>query len=87
VTEGDTPAAYVIAHVREALATDARVAELGIELTIAAGTLVLTGRVGSEELRAAAADVAAAHADGLEVRNDLDVVEGDAPPAAPEVLA
>ena len=87
MTDDPTPDAYVIAHVREALARDPRVCELGVELTIAAGSLVLTGRVGSEELRRAAGEVARAHGAGLEVRNDLDVVEVDAPPAAPEHLA
>lgn len=87
MTGDPTPGPYVIAHVREALATDERVAELGIEATVAGGTLVLTGRVGSEELRIAAAEVARAHAEGLEVRNDLAVVEIDATPAAPEHLS
>ena len=87
MTDDAVAPAYVIAHVREALATDARVAELGLELTIAAGTLVLTGRVGSAAQRDAAGEVARAHADGLDVRNDLDVVEADAPPATPEHLS
>ena len=86
MTDEPLAPAYVIAHVREALATDARVAELGLELTIAAGTLVLTGRVGSASLREAAGEVARAHAGGLDVRNDLDVVEADARPATPERL-
>ena len=81
-----TPDAYVIAHVREAMATDPRVAELGIEMTIAAGTLVLTGRVDSVQLRDAAAEVASAHAPDLEVRNDLDVIDDGAAPSPPEHL-
>ena len=81
-----TPEAYVIAHVREAMATDPRVAELGIDMIIAAGTLVLTGRVDSAQLREAAAEVARAHAPDLEVRNDLEVIDDGAAPAAPEHL-
>ncbi|HEY9556761.1 MAG TPA: hypothetical protein VIR58_08500 [Acidimicrobiales bacterium] len=83
-----TPDAYVIAHVREALATDERVAELGIELTIASSTLVLNGRVASTAQRDAATAVAtellAAQLPDLEVRNDLEVVDADAGPAGPE---
>lgn len=86
MSSSPTPEPYVVAHVREALATDARVSELGLEVTVAGRTLVLTGRVGSEQLRAAAAEVAAAHAPDLEVRNDLEVVDVDARPASPERL-
>lgn len=87
MTSDPTPDAYVIAHVRDALANDERVSELGIETTVAARTLVLTGRVGSQAQRDACTEVARATAPGLEVRNDLDVVESDAPPAAPEHLS
>lgn len=87
MTSSSTPDPYVIAHVREALAADERVAELGIEMTVAAGTLVLTGRVSSHAQRDACTDVARANAAELEVRNDLDVVDSDAPPAAPEHLS
>src|SRR3546814_13127243 len=86
-----TPDAYVIAHVREALATDERVAELGIELTIASSTLVLNGRVASTAQRDAATAVAtellAAQPPDLEVRNDLEVVDADAGPPGPEPVA
>ncbi len=81
-----TPAPYVLAHVRDALATDPRVSELGVELTIAQGTLVLTGRVASEALRAAAGQVASEQAPDFEIRNDLDVVDPGSRPADPEPL-
>jgi osmotically-inducible protein OsmY len=87
VTPSPTPDAYVIVHLRDALAADERVAELGIEMTVAAGTLVLTGRVSSHAQRDACTDVARANCADLQVRNDLDVVEIDAPPAAPEHLS
>lgn len=82
----DTPAPYVLAHVRDALATDPRVSELGVELMIAQGTLVLTGRVASDALRTAAAEVAQEQAPGFEIRNELDVVDSAARPADPEQL-
>ncbi len=84
--EGTAPDAYVVAHVREALATDHRVAELGIDVTASGGTLVLLGRVSSAKQREEAGVVAAELAPGFEVRNELEVVDATAPPNAPEVL-
>lgn len=82
----ETPEPYVLAHVREALATDGRVMEQGIEVVAAGGSLVLMGRVGTAALRDAAAEVAAEHAGGLSIRNDIEVLGGDLPPVAPERL-
>jgi osmotically-inducible protein OsmY len=81
-----TPDQYVIAHVRDGLATDPRVVELGIDVEVANGSLVLLGRVGSSELRDAAAEVAAELAPGYAIRNELEVVDLTSPPAAPEQL-
>jgi len=81
-----TEPTYVIAHVHEALATDPRVLEQGIEMTVAGTTLVLTGRVGSAARRDAAGEVAREHAPGFDIRNDLEVVDVTSPPAAPEHL-
>lgn len=81
-----TPDQYVIAHVRDGLATDPRVVELGIEVEVANGSLVLLGRVGSTALWAAAAEVAAELAPGFTVRNELEVVDLESRPTAPEQL-
>ena len=80
------PDEYVIAHVREGLAGDGRVAELGLEVTVAGGAIVLHGRVSSAAQREQAAAVAADRAPGYAVRNELEVVDASAPPAAPERL-
>lgn len=82
------PATYVLAHVREGLAADGRVTELGIEVEVvdARRTVVLMGTVGDATVRDAAAEVAAERAPGWEVRNDLEVLDLHAPPTAPEQL-
>jgi osmotically-inducible protein OsmY len=88
VTAGEASGseAYVVAHVHDALATDGRVAELGIEVTRTGSTLVLLGRVASTAQREAATVVAAEHAPGFEIRNELEVVDHDTAPAPPERL-
>ncbi|MET0727890.1 MAG: BON domain-containing protein [Acidimicrobiales bacterium] len=80
------PEPYVLAHVHDALASDPRVVELGIDVVAAGGTLVLMGRVATAALREAAAQVAAEHAPGFEIRNDLELLDAVSPPAAPEQL-
>jgi osmotically-inducible protein OsmY len=83
---GATADAYVVAHVREALAADGRVAELGIDVERTGDALVLLGRVASAGRREAAAVVAAEQAPGFRIVNELDVVEAVAPPGPPEQL-
>ena len=80
------PDAYVVAHVREALASDGRVAELGLDVTVSGDTVVLLGRVSSAAQRDDAAAIAAERAPGYAVRNELEVVDASAPPAPPERL-
>lgn len=77
---------YAVAHVREAFASDPRVAALGLEVVTAGGVLVLLGRVESEGQREGAAEVAAEAAPGYEIRNDLEVLDASAPPGPPERL-
>jgi osmotically-inducible protein OsmY len=69
------PGEYLIAHVQEALASHDGVSELGIGVSLAGGRMFLTGTVASEEQRARAATVAAEVAEGLDVCNDLEVVQ------------
>ena len=79
------PDAYLAAHARDALATDARVAELGLDVTVAGDLVVVTGTVSTPERRAAVAEVLAEVAPGHEVRNDT-IVAGFAEPDVPETL-
>jgi len=65
-------------HVREALARDPRVNELGISVRLASGKLFLAGAVASDERRRAAAAVVAELCPDLEIHNGLRV-----PPLAP----
>ncbi len=87
-TPASVPATYVLAHVREGLACDGRVTELGIEVEVVDSrrTVVLMGRVATEALREAAAEVAAERAPGWEIRNDLEVLDLQGPPTTPEKL-
>jgi osmotically-inducible protein OsmY len=74
-TLDEPPAEYVIAHVQEALAADDGVSELGIGVFLAGGRIFLTGTVASDEQRQRAGTVAGEVADGVEVCNDLEVVQ------------
>lgn len=77
---------YVVAHVHEALTTDPRVMDQGIEVVAAGDTVVLLGRVFSRAQADAAGDVACDHAPGYRVRNDLEVLDHPAPPGPAERL-
>jgi osmotically-inducible protein OsmY len=82
----EPPPDYVVAHIQDALASDGGVAELGVGVAVADGQVVLTGTVSSAEQRERAAAVATAHAGGLPICNDLEVLQLRTP-AAPERLA
>ncbi|HET7719846.1 MAG TPA: BON domain-containing protein, partial [Acidimicrobiales bacterium] len=74
------PDDYAIQRLREALATDERVAEMGLEIRIAAGKVFLTGRVPTEERRQAVGVVAGEVLPEYEVHNETVVTElGDQP--------
>ena len=77
---------YTAAHIHEALADDARVADLGIEVRVAGDRVFLTGTVMTTVQREAAGDVARAMAEGLEVCNDLEVLDNDPQHGEPERL-
>lgn len=83
------PAPYLVERVREQLAEDPRVGELGIEVAVVSGTVYVTGAVASPQQREQVARVVGELAPGLEVRNDVTVVTPAAPGepgTAPEVL-
>ncbi len=76
--EGPSPAAStdgenLAQHVRDALAHDPRVAELGVSVTVEPGTVYLSGHVTTEERRDAIATVAAELLAGHEIRNQITV--------------
>ena len=67
------PEAYLVERVREALAHDPRVSELGISVRVAGETVLLTGDVATPERRAAAAEVVAPLLGGRKLENGLTV--------------
>lgn len=71
----DEPPQYLAQRIHEALATGPT-AELGVEVKVTPAGVVLRGTVGTEEQRAHLAEIAAEHADGLPIRNDVAVVHG-----------
>jgi osmotically-inducible protein OsmY len=78
---------YVAAHIHEALAEDPRVAEPGIEVTVAGDRVFLTGTVMTATQREAAGELTRSLVDGLEICNDLEVLDGDPQHGEPERLA
>jgi osmotically-inducible protein OsmY len=77
---------YLCEHVRIALATDGRVSEQGIEVTVVGDTIVLAGLVASTTLRTAIGDVAGDVAPaGMVVVNDVEVSPADAPDKVEEI--
>lgn len=68
------PDEYVVQHLREALAQDPRVSELGLDVVVRGGELHVSGVVSTEERRAAVAGVAAEIAPDWTVVNQTTVV-------------
>ena len=66
---------YTEAHVAEALATDPRVATLGIEVDIRGKDVFLSGDVGTTERHAAVDEVVAELLPGYTVHNDTSARE------------
>ena len=67
------PDAYLAERIREALAHDPRVSQLGICVSIAGGRILLSGEVATPERKAAATEVAHPLAEGRAVYNALTV--------------
>ena len=61
---------YTEAHVAEALATDPRVSALGIEVSIRAREVFLSGDVASTERKAAVTEVVGEMLPGYRIHND-----------------
>jgi osmotically-inducible protein OsmY len=70
---------YLAEHVRDAMAHDPRVADLGITVTVGPGTVRLSGEVATEERRDAVAIVAREVVTGHQVLNDVTVTACEEP--------
>jgi osmotically-inducible protein OsmY len=67
------PDAYVIERIREALAHDPRLSELGINVTLTGDKVLLRGEVATPERKAAATEVVAGLVEGRVVHNGITV--------------
>ena len=86
-----SPLDHVLFHLRDALATDPRVGELGLEVTCDGDrTVVVRGMVSTEQRRShifvVAAEVLRVHRVEFDVRNDTEVTMVDASHHEPERL-
>ena len=74
------PEDYAIQRIRDALAADERVAEMGVQVRIAAGKVFLTGQIPTEERQQAVGVVAGEILPEYEIHNETVVTElGDQP--------
>jgi len=74
------PEDYAVQRLRDALATDERVAEMGLDVQVSAGKVFLTGQVATPERQQAVGTVAAEVLPDYEVHNQTSVTPvGDAP--------
>lgn len=65
---------YLAERVRQAVATDLRTSEQGVQVRVTDAELFLYGEVGSVERRDAVAEVAAEVVPGRRIHNDVTVV-------------
>jgi hypothetical protein len=80
-----TPTQYVVAHLRDVLAHDERVAALDVQVRIVGSDVFLTGTVSSPERSAAIETVVREEAPDLTPHNQLDVLPSDAPTGREEI--
>ncbi len=74
------PEDYTVQRLRDALAADERVGEMGVQVHLVAGKVFLTGQVATEERRQAVGAVAGEVLPEYEIHNDTVVtVVGDTP--------
>jgi osmotically-inducible protein OsmY len=66
---------YLGAHLKEALATDPRVAEQGVHVDVVADSLVVSGTVSTPDRHAAIPEIARETVPGVTVRNHVRVVQ------------
>jgi hypothetical protein len=84
------PIEHVLIHVRDTLACDGRVGELGLDVDIVADTVVVSGPISTIARRDGVGDVVRevlrTYGSDLDVRNDTYVTETSAPHREPEQL-
>jgi osmotically-inducible protein OsmY len=66
---------YLVGHLQDALAADARVNALDIKVVVAGGRIHLTGQVPTEERRTAVSRIVSELQPTLPVHNELTVLE------------
>ncbi len=66
---------YLVGHLQEALAADARVNALDIKVMVVNGRIHLTGQVPTEERRCAVTRIVAELQPQLQVHNEITVLE------------
>lgn len=71
--EDGAPAEYLVEHVREALADDPRVNELGLHVAVRGGTVFVSGVVSTAERHEAVTAVVSERAPGWTVHNGTTV--------------
>lgn len=71
------PQEYLVHHIQDALAIDPRARELGVDVQVAGGRVVLTGTAATPAQRAAIAEVVAELAGGYEVVNEMAILSAD----------
>jgi osmotically-inducible protein OsmY len=76
---------YLVGKLQRALATDSRVNMLDIKIVVCGGKIHLTGQVATDERRRAITEVVREQLPGIEVSNELTVLEVNHPPQ-PEVI-
>ena len=67
--------AYDAEHIREALIADPRINALDVQVSLAGSALLVTGNVPTTERRDAIAAVVAELAPGVDIRNDVSVID------------
>lgn len=73
---------YVAEHLRTGLATDSRVHELGLDVSVIGTTVVVRGAVSSAAQRDAVGRIASELAPGAAIVNDVEVVPSRQPDSA-----
>jgi osmotically-inducible protein OsmY len=71
------PQEYLVHHIQDALATDPRARELGVDVQVTGERVVLTGTAATPAQRAAIAEVVEELAGGYEVVNEMAVLSAD----------
>jgi osmotically-inducible protein OsmY len=75
----ETEHIYLAEHIRDALARDERVGELGVEVTLTPAGVFLTGEVASPQRRDAIGDVVHEIAPDQEIHNQTTVMQYSEP--------